>query len=260
MKQKMTLCSLLLGTGLISGLTAQAAEYQVQAGDSFSSIAAAHQIDMYQLAEANQMTIYDLLLPGQVLQVADNWVASPSASQETSYTVQYGDSLSAIAAKFGMDMYQLAQLNRMDIYGLLLPGQVLTVTATAQQVQTATSDYYLPGFTYEAGINYPVGQCTWAVQKLTGWAGDWWGNAADWARNAAAQGFLVGSQPQVGSIVVWDDGGYGHVAYVTEVNQWGQIQVLEANYNGQQWIDNYRGWFTPTVYQGSVSYIYPPAY
>lgn len=70
--------------------------------------------------------------------------------------------------------------------------------------------------------------------------------------SAAAAGFRVGATPMVGSVVVWNDGGYGHVAYVTGV-QGGQIQVMEANYAGNQSIGNYRGWFSP----GAVSYIYP---
>ena len=64
-----------------------------------------------------------------------------------------------------------------------------------------------------------------------------------------------------GSIVCWTDGGYGHVGYVTQVDQDGQIQILESNYQGQQQINNYRGWFDPqnSTTPGSVSYIYPGA-
>ena len=74
--------------------------------------------------------------------------------------------------------------------------------------------------------------------------------------------FLITSQGYaVGSIVCWTDGGYGHVGYVTEVGQDGQIQILESNYNNQQQINNYRGWFDPqnSTTPGSVSYIYPGA-
>lgn len=55
----------------------------------------------------------------------------------------------------------------------------------------------------------------------------------------------MGTTPVVGSIAVWADGGFGHVAYVTGVDEVGNIQVLEANYNGRQWIDYHRGWFNP---------------
>ncbi|MFQ6936902.1 MAG: hydrolase, partial [Streptococcus salivarius] len=49
--------------------------------------------------------------------------------------------------------------------------------------------------------------------------------------------------------------------YVTQVGQDGQIQILESNYQGQQQINNYRGWFDPqnSLTPGSVSYIYPGA-
>ena len=40
-------------------------------------------------------------------------------------------------------------------------------------------------------------------------------------------------------------GGYGHVAYVTDVATDGQIQVTESNYNGSHYPSNIRG-FDPT--------------
>ena len=104
---------------------------------------------------------------------------------------------------------------------------------------------------------YPVGQCTWGAKTLAPWAGNYWGNGGQWAASAAAAGFRVGSQPQVGAIACWNDGGYGHVAVVTAVQSTTSIQVSEANYLGQQSIGNYRGWFDPTTAQGTVSYIYP---
>ncbi|MGT2888436.1 CHAP domain-containing protein [Streptococcus didelphis] len=115
-----------------------------------------------------------------------------------------------------------------------------------------TATTITPQASYGSASTYPVGQCTWGVKSLAPWVGNYWGNGGQWAYSAAAAGFRVGSTPTVGSVVVWNDGGYGHVAYVTGV-QGGQIQVMEANYNGNQSIGNYRGWFTPS----GVSYIYP---
>lgn len=105
--------------------------------------------------------------------------------------------------------------------------------------------------------SYPTGECTWGAKTLAPWAGNYWGNGGQWAASAAAAGFRVGSQPQVGAIACWTDGGYGHVAVVTAVQSTTSIQVSEANYLGQQSIGNYRGWFDPTTAQGTVSYIYP---
>ena len=106
--------------------------------------------------------------------------------------------------------------------------------------------------------SYPVGECTWGAKTLAPWAGDYWGNGAQWATSAAAAGFRTGSTPQVGAIACWNDGGYGHVAVVTAVSSSTSIQVSESNYGGNRTLGNKRGWFNPTTTsEGFVTYIYP---
>lgn len=186
--------------------------------------------------------------------------------QADSYTVQAGDSFFSIASGRGMDPYQLAANNGMTISSTILPGETIEVDgsgqqdAPAQDTTAAAEQGQSDDASTDAGANtYPVGQCTWGVKQVTGWADDWWGNGGDWAGSAANSGYTVGNSPQVGSIICWTDGGYGHVAYVTDVNDQGQIQVLESNYKDNPEINNYRGWFDPnnSVTPGQVSYIYP---
>ena len=106
--------------------------------------------------------------------------------------------------------------------------------------------------------SYPTGECTWGAKTLAPWAGDYWGNGAQWATSAAAAGFRTGSTPEVGAIACWNDGGYGHVAVVTAVSSSTSIQVSESNYGGNRTIGNKRGWFNPTTTsEGFVTYIYP---
>lgn len=114
----------------------------------------------------------------------------------------------------------------------------------------------IPGLTYDyAGASsYPVGQCTWGVKVVAPWAGSFWGNADQWPASAAAAGFKTGTTPKVGAIISWSG---CHVAYVTDVREDGMIQVVEANYAGNQSIANYRGWFNPIGIQGTITYIYP---
>lgn len=113
--------------------------------------------------------------------------------------------------------------------------------------------------TYTANT-YPAGQCTWGAKEMAPWVGNYWGNGGDWAASAAALGYEVGTTPKVGAIAVWTDGGYGHVAYVTDVAADGTIQVMESNYGGAYYPSNVRGFFDPTTTsEGTVSYIYPPA-
>lgn len=199
---------------------------------------------------------------------------SQQANADT-YTVQYGDSFYAIATKYGMSPYDLAAKNGKTIYDTILPGDVLQVNgarantyqvsnqATTAQATNANSgadsgtENVVLNTPTATGNSYPIGQCTWGVKSLAPWASNWWGNAKDWATNAAYSGFRIGTTPQVGAIAVWNGGQYGHVAYVTAVANNRAIQVLESNYKRQKQINNYRGWFDPTTFYGKVTYIYP---
>ena len=106
--------------------------------------------------------------------------------------------------------------------------------------------------------SYPVGECTWGVKSQPSWVGPYWGNANQWVASARAEGFSVGTTPQVGAVAVWVGGAYGHVALVTAVESSTNIQVSESNYMGRRYIGNHRGWFNPTTTsEGTVYYIYP---
>ena len=129
--------------------------------------------------------------------------------------------------------------------------------ATTQKVAAAPAATTSRPTYSSSASSYPVGECTWGVKVLAPWAGDYWGNGGQWAASAAAAGFRTGSQPQVGAIACWNDGGYGHVAVVTAVQSTTSIQVSESNYLGIRSIGNYRGWFNPVNAQGTVTYIYP---
>ena len=112
---------------------------------------------------------------------------------------------------------------------------------------------------HDQSNTYPVGQCTWGVKSLAPWVGNYWGNANQWGDSARRAGFRTGHTPQVGSVIVfpnvmYEGENYGHVAYVTAVNSDGTIEVLEANWGGNQQIGNYRGAFTPS---SDAYYIYP---
>ena len=196
-------------------------------------------------------------------------IAGLQVAHADSYVVQQGDSFFGIASAHGMSPYDLAAKNGKSIFDTINPGDVL-------EVDGATSTYANSGYGVsnnadlvsdvddvvlntptDYGNSYPIGQCTWGVKELAPWASNWWGNANTWAINASNQGYVTGTVPTVGAIAVWDGGEYGHVAYVTDVQIDGTIQVLEANYNRQKQIDNYRGYFNPNEFLGNVTYIYP---
>ncbi|MCY7041689.1 CHAP domain-containing protein [Streptococcus sanguinis] len=176
--------------------------------------------------------------------------AAEAAAREAAYKAEQESKRQAIEASGNTTLQ--AQVQAVVNSPSSAEAPAAAAPAVTQSVARANRPVYS-----SSASSYPVGQCTWGAKTLAPWAGDYWGNGGQWSASAAAAGFRVGSQPEVGAIACWTDGGYGHVAVVTAVQSTTSIQVSEANYLGQQSIGNYRGWFNPTTAQGTVSYIYP---
>ena len=186
--------------------------------------------------------------------------AAEAAAAEAAYRAQQEEQRKAVEASANTNLQ--AQVQAATQTPAADPAQpqatVSTPAAPAVQTQTVATPAATSRPTYSSSASsYPVGECTWGAKVLAPWAGDYWGNGAQWAASAAAAGFRTGSQPQVGAIACWNDGGYGHVAVVTAVQSSTSIQVSESNYLGIRSIGNYRGWFNPVNAQGSLTYIYP---
>ena len=186
--------------------------------------------------------------------------AAEAAAAEAAYRAQQEEQRKAVEASANTNLQAQVQVATQTPAAEAAQPQatVSTPAAPVVQTQTVATPAVASRPTYSSSASsYPVGECTWGAKVLAPWAGDYWGNGAQWAASAAAAGFRTGSQPQVGAIACWNDGGYGHVAVVTAVQSTTSIQVSESNYLGIRSIGNYRGWFNPVNAQGSVTYIYP---
>ena len=187
--------------------------------------------------------------------------AAEAAAAEAAYRAQQEEQRKAVEASANTNLQaQVQAATQTPAAEAAQPQATVATPAAAPAVQTQTvatpAATSRPSYSTSAS-SYPVGECTWGAKVLAPWAGDYWGNGAQWATSAAAAGFRTGSQPQVGAIACWNDGGYGHVAVVTAVQSTTSIQVSESNYLGIRSIGNYRGWFNPVNAQGSLTYIYP---
>ncbi|HFU3800250.1 TPA: peptidoglycan hydrolase PcsB [Streptococcus suis] len=137
------------------------------------------------------------------------------------------------------------------------PPTTPTSSSVSSTTSSGSSSAAASNAKYDAS-SYPIGECTWGVKSQVSWVGPYWGNANQWVASARAEGFSVGTTPQVGAVAVWVGSAYGHVALVTAVESSTNIQVSESNYNGHRYIGNHRGWFNPTTTsEGAVYYIYP---
>ncbi len=177
--------------------------------------------------------------------------AAAAAAAEAAYRAKQQEQQAAVKASANTTLQAQVQAAAQTPATASAAQPVAQTQATAQVATVSRQTYS------SSASSYPVGECTWAAKTLAPWAGDYWGNGGQWAASAAAAGFRTGSQPQVGAIACWNDGGYGHVAVVTAVQSTTSIQVSESNYLGNRSIGNYRGWFNPVNAQGTVTYIYP---
>lgn len=185
--------------------------------------------------------------------------AAAAAAAEAAYRAKQKEQQAAVKASANTTLQAQVQVAAQTPAATPAAAQTQAAPQPAVQTQAAAAPVATtsrPTYSTSAS-SYPVGECTWGAKTLAPWAGDYWGNGGQWAASAAAAGFRTGSQPQVGAIACWNDGGYGHVAVVTAVQSTTSIQVSESNYNGIRSIGNYRGWFNPTTAQGTVTYIYP---
>ena len=116
-----------------------AGTYTVKAGDTLSAIASRYSTSSSTLASLNSLSNPNLIYVGQVLKVSSNASTSSSTSSSAnstvttaaSYTVKSGDTLSAIAAKYGTTYQALASTNSISNPNDIYVGQVIKVSATA---------------------------------------------------------------------------------------------------------------------------------
>ena len=135
--------------------------YTVKAGDTLSAIASRYSTSSSTLASLNSLSNPNLIYVGQVLKVSSNASTSSSTSSSAnstvttaaSYTVKAGDTLSAIAAKYGTTYQALASANSISNPNDIYVGQVIKVsaTATAASSQAASSTNSNGSYTVKSG-------------------------------------------------------------------------------------------------------------
>ena len=109
--------------------TSAAGSYTVQSGDTLSGIASRLGVSYEQLAQSNGIANPNRIYVGQVLRVNGQATSyqAPAAASHGAYTVQSGDSLSAIAAQHGLDWRALAQRNNLQAPYTIYVGQQLSL-------------------------------------------------------------------------------------------------------------------------------------
>ena len=102
--------------------------YTVVRGDTLSGIAARYGTTYQKIAADNNIANPNLIFPNQKLKIYTNSSApAQSNSGEVWYTVKSGDTLSAIAARYGTTYPRIAQLSGIPDPNKIWPGQRVRV-------------------------------------------------------------------------------------------------------------------------------------
>lgn len=119
-----------------TGSTGDFISYIVKAGDSLSTIALAYNTTINLLASINNITNPNVIQVGQVIKIpkiasqGNSSSNTNSSNSTTTYVVKSGDTLSNIAAKYGVTVDYLVKLNGIADANKIYVGQVIKIKGT----------------------------------------------------------------------------------------------------------------------------------
>jgi LysM repeat protein len=175
----------------------------VASGDTLSAIAARHGVSVAALAAANGITDPDRIAAGRVLRLpgATSAGAAPASGRSAGRThrVRRGDSLGAIAARYGVSVRGLAAANGIRNPDLVVAGRVLRI----------------PGASPSSGVVHPVATGRSQVGSML---------------NAAA--FRHGVDPALARAVAWQESGWNQ----SIMSSAGAVGVMQLMPGTARWL------------------------
>jgi len=210
------------------------ATHTVVAGDTVSALAKRHGTTVAAIVSANDLDSRALIRIGQTLSIPGSAAAAapaattaataPSAPASTgTHTVVAGETVSAIATRYGTTVAAIVSANNLDSRALIRIGQTLTVPGKAAAAPTTQ----LVGNTF-AGRTYAdtvvaAANANKATLLATGVP-----SKADMQAKVAATAREMGVDPALALAVAFQESGFNHTA-VSPANAIGTMQVIPSS-------------------------------
>ncbi|CAN5493088.1 hypothetical protein BH10ACT6_BH10ACT6_05970 [soil metagenome] len=159
--------------------------YRVTAGDTVSSIAGRFGLSTASVLAANGLSWKSLIFPGQVLKLSSATASSPTSAPVAAspaastapgrYTIQKGDTISKIAARFGVTTQAVLTANGLGWSSIVYGGQTIVIPAAgsaplAIQTVAAVTPIATPAPDPTASTHYTIrtGDTISSIARSTG--------------------------------------------------------------------------------------------
>lgn len=136
--------------------------YTVVSGDTLSAIATKYGVTVANLQSWNGITNANAIQVGQVLRLTAPITSSTTPATSITYIVKSGDTLSAIATKYGVTVANLQAWNGISNANIISIGQILNVAAPTTVTYTVKSGDTLSAIAVKYGVT---------VAQLKSWNG-----------------------------------------------------------------------------------------
>lgn len=124
----------------VAAESAAPATHRIVPGDTVSSIAARYGLDLNEVLRINNLTPTSIIFAGKELKLTGTRTASAPAAEapaKGTYTVEAGDTLSAIAAKHDVSLASVLKANGLSMTSVIHPGQQIAVDGAAPSAPSA---------------------------------------------------------------------------------------------------------------------------
>ncbi len=150
--------------------------HTVGRGETLSAIAARYGTTVAALVRANGLASANMIYAGQRLTIPGGGAVASSGGSQSVYTVRNGDTLAAIAARYGTTTWAIANANGLSNANYIYPGQQLKIPAggsssSAPAAPAAGGKRIVIDLSAQRMYVYQGGQMVWNWVVSTGRAG-----------------------------------------------------------------------------------------